>query len=221
MSSADRISDIRLVNGFNKLNFKAVGKIELSQADKDELVIEADRELCSRIKTEVIDDILIITQKGDWLDWIGNPFANPDPIVFHVKMKNITSLSLSGPGTLVCPNITGEVLQLTLSGPGVMTFSKISVNSVKTDLSGVGSVQISGETDTQIINLSGAGNYKSNDLQSNSAKINLSGVGNATIWAKNALDVQISGAGSVEYLDHPQITKKISGIGMLKYIGDR
>lgn len=221
MPSGDRMSDIRSVSGFTKLNFKAVGKVELIQADADELIIEADREVCGRIKTEVIDNTLIITYKGEWFDWVGIPLAGMDAIVFHLKMKNINSLAVSGVGSLSCPNITTEALQLTLSGPGWMTFSKIAVNSVKTDLSGVGSVQISGQAETQTVTLSGAGSYNGYTLETNSALVNLSGVGNVRVWAKTSLDVHISGAGGVEYFGHPQLTQKNSGIGMLKYMGDR
>ena len=89
MTSSELIQDIRVVQNFTRLNFKAIGKVELIQADTESLVIEADRDVCNLIKTEVIDRVLVISYQGEWLDWVGLPFNNTDGITFHLKMKNI------------------------------------------------------------------------------------------------------------------------------------
>ena len=216
MDQKERVMDHRSVAGFSKLNFKAVGKVNLVQNDSEGLTIEAKPEILSRIRTEVINGILIITCTADWLDWLGAPFYTPDDIIFNINMRRVEEISFSGIGKFNSPKIISESLRLALSGPGSVTITEVLVRKLTVELSGVGSIQISGKTVNQSVHLSGAGSYKGENLESLNTAIHLSGVGNASLWVNETLDANISGAGVVEYKGIPQVTKRISGIGMLK-----
>jgi hypothetical protein len=221
MENQNNYDETRPIAGISGLKFRAVGKINLTQGDTESLVIHADPEVRSRIRTEILDGILVISYDSDWKDWTGINFLDKGITSFNLTMKEINSLTISGVGNLDAPSITTGSLSLSLSGPATITIGTLQVNSLSVEMSGVGSIDVAGKCADQSIALSGAGSYKSPRLETERTSVKLSGVGNATIWAKESLDADISGAGAVEYYGAAKITQKISGIGVLKYLGNR
>ncbi|HBO33322.1 MAG TPA: hypothetical protein DD636_01040 [Anaerolineaceae bacterium] len=211
----------RDVSGFTALAFKGMGRVELTQGDHDELVIEALPEICSRIQTYVRDNTLYIDYTENWKDWTGVRTLSGDKIRFRLGMREITSLSISGVGSLDCPSIESASLSLALSGPSFLTVGALKCTTLNVSLSGVGSVDVAGTTEELDVTLSGAGSFKAARLETAKANVRLSGVGTATVWAKETLNASISGAGKIEYYGSPQITQSNTGLGVLKFLGNR
>lgn len=209
------------VSGFNGIHFKSVGKIMLSQGETEGLTIQADPEVRARIHTEVKDGILWITQETDWKDWTGFRLIDKGMTIYHVKMKDIQSLTVSGVGSVDCAEINSDALSITLSGPGTLTVGAVKANSLSVEISGVGSVDIAGKCAEQHLNLSGAGSYQGTRMETQRTTIKLSGVGNARVWANELLDATISGAGGIEYYGEAKVNQKVSGLGVIKYLGAR
>lgn len=209
------------VSGFSGIQFKAVGKILLSQGTTESLTIDADPETRSHIHTEVKDGVLRITQDTDWKDWTGFRLIDRGVTTFHLVMKDIKTLAISGVGTLDCAEIKTDSLALTISGPGTMTIGTVKLDTLTVDISGVGSVDVAGSCTDLTVSLSGAANYKGSRLSSVRSTVKLSGVGNATVWASESLDATLSGAGVIEYYGDAKVTQKVSGLGMIKYLGAR
>lgn len=221
MSDQINNQEKRDVSEFSGLHFKGVGKIELTQGDHDELVIEALPEVRSRIHTEVRDGILVIYYESDWLDWSGVRILGGEKIIFHMMMRDIKSLSISGVGNLDAARIVSDQLAISLHGPGIITIGTVQVKNLALTLSGVGSMDIAGTAPDLSLTISGAGTVKASRLETDRAVVKLSGVGNATVWAKTTLDASISGMGAIEYYGSPMITQRNSGLGVLKYLGNR
>jgi len=221
MDNSNNNTESRPVSGCTGLQFKAVGKIIVTQGENEGLVIQADPEIRSRVQTEVKDGILVVSYDSDWKDWTGLNFIDKGVATFSLTLKDIKSLAISGVGNLDSASIISDSLSLSLSGPATMTFGTLTVNSLKVDMSGVGSIDVAGKCLDQNINLSGAGSYKASRLESDRATVKLSGVGSATVLVNETLDASISGAGAVEYYGNAKTTQKISGIGVLKYLGTR
>jgi len=211
----------RDVSGFNALVFKGMGRVDLVQGDHEELVIEAQPEIRSRIQTTVENGTLLIDYNEDWKDWTGFRTLSGDKIRFRLMMREITSLSLAGVGSLDSARVEAPALSLAISGPGLMTIGTLKANRLDASLAGVGSLDVAGSVDEVNITLSGAGSYKAGRLESVKTDIRLSGVGTATVWAKEELNASISGAGVIEYYGSPRISQSNSGLGMLKFMGNR
>jgi len=209
------------VSGFNALVFKGMGRVDLVQGDHEELVIEAQPEIRSRIQTTVENGTLLIDYNEDWKDWTGFRTLSGDKIRFRLMMREITSLSLAGVGSLDSARVEAPALSLAISGPGLMTIGTLKANRLDASLAGVGSLDVAGSVDEVNITLSGAGSYKAGRLESVKTDIRLSGVGTATVWAKEELNASISGAGVIEYYGSPRISQSNSGLGMLKFMGNR
>jgi hypothetical protein len=209
------------VSGFNGIQFKSVGKIMLSQGDTDSVTIEADSEVRARIHAEVKDSVLWITQDTDWKDWTGFRLIDKGMTTFHIVMKDIKSVAISGVANIDCASVKSDVLGLTLSGPGTITFGSVKADTINVEISGVGSIDIAGTCTDQNITLSGAGNYQGSRMESARTIIKLSGVGNAKVWANESLDATLSGAGGIEFYGAAKVNQKVSGLGVIKYLGTR
>ena len=211
----------REVSGFSALMFRGMGRIDLLQGDHEELVILAQPEILSRIKTEVREGTLHIDYDEDWKDWTGIRTLSGDKIVFRLMMKEILSLSISGVGSLDTPRIETGNLSLSITGPGFLTVGELKTTSLAASLSGVGAIDVAGTTDELAVTLSGAGAFKGSRLAAGKANVRLSGVGTATVWAKDTLETSLSGAGVIEYYGSPQLVQSNTGLGVLKFIGNR
>jgi hypothetical protein len=211
----------RDVSGFSALVFKGMGRVDLVQGDHEELIIEAQPEIRSRILTTVSDNTLLIDYNEDWKDWTGFRTLSGDKIRFRLMMRDINALSISGVGSLDCPRLDSPNLTLAISGPGLLTIGTLKTAKLDVALSGVGSVDVAGATEELNLKLSGAGAFRAARLETNRADVHLSGVGSATVWAKETLNVSISGAGVIEYYGSPRISQSNTGLGVLKFMGNR
>ncbi len=211
----------REVSGFSALMFRGMGRIDLIQGDHEELVIEAQPEIRSRIKTEVREGTLHIDYDEDWKDWTGIRTLSGDKIVFRLVMRDISAISVSGVGSLDAPRIETGSLSLAITGPGLLTVGELKTTSLAVNLSGVGAIDVAGTTDELAVTLSGAGSFRAARLVALKASVRLSGVGSATVWAKDTLEASISGAGVIEYYGSPKLVQSNTGLGVLKFMGNR
>lgn len=221
MSDQTSNFESREVSGFSALVFKGMGRIDLTQGDHEELVIEAQPEIRSRIVTRVENGTLFIDYNEDWKDWSGIRLLSGDKIRFRLTMREISSLSLTGVGSLDSPRIESPSLSLSISGPGLMTIGAVKTGKVDISLAGVGSLDVAGLTDEANISLSGAGSFRGARLESTRTDVRLSGVGTATVWAKEFLNAAVTGAGVIEYYGSPRISQSNTGLGVLKFMGNR
>jgi hypothetical protein len=208
----------RPIGKFSKVIVKTVGCYKVHQAPVEQLIIHGNKDVLSRIRTQIRDDVLMITYNSDWLDVLGISLINPEAIHFSISTPVLDEIVLHSISYLTMQGLTAERLTLSLDGPGSIKLSDVQLSHLQANLTGVGAIEISGKAQSQIVNLSGAGTYKSANLESQNAQIHLSGVGSARVSVQKQLDVSLSGAGSVEYFGAPAITQKITGLGMLKSI---
>jgi hypothetical protein len=214
-------NETRIFSGLTGVHQKGVGVMLITQGDKDELRIEADPEIRSRIITEVKDGVLVIRHDHDFVDWMRLWTKSLDPLRFFLTLKDIRTIKLSGAGTIKAPSVKGDTLELINSGAGAQTIENLDVRTFKAELSGAGSMEMAGKVDEQVIKLSGAGSFNGARLESRKTEVKLSGVGSASVWVKESLAVNLSGLGSIEYYGEPQVTEKKTGLGSLKSLGKK
>jgi hypothetical protein len=204
------ISQERQVSGFSKVSLSGIGQLIISQGTTESLTIDAEDNILPQITTTVVGDTLHIDFKND--NFKTNVIPTK-PIIYHLAVKNISGIQISGAGSVDAANLTSDNLEVSSSGAGSIHLLSITAQSVSSEISGVGGVELSGKVTNQSINISGSGTYNAPDLESQNATVTISGAGGATVWAKTSLNVTVSGAGSVNYYDSPTITKNISGVG--------
>ncbi len=185
--SANVVSEPRDVSDFDEVELRGVGNLSIQQADSESLTVEAEEDVLPKIRTEVVNNRLIIGPEPN------TSIQTSQPINYTLTVKDLNALKVSESGDIQAEGISTDKL-------GVI-------------ISGAGDVEISGRADGQEIDISGTGDYQAKDLESKEAKVDVGGTGSAIVNASDELDAKVSGAGSVEYVGDPTVNQDVSGTG--------
>ena len=119
------------VGGFSRVAHRGIGEVRLRQGERDGVEIEAPAHIRSRLIAEVVGDTLEIGHRHDWWDW-ADWFSLPSfrPIRFHVTMREIKGIGLSGAGQLLASGINADHLDITLSGAGNIRLDAVTANEI-------------------------------------------------------------------------------------------
>jgi hypothetical protein len=182
-------SETRQVSGFTGIDLSGVGEVFIEQGQSESLTIEADDNVLPVLTSEVEDSVLRLDQKPR------TTVRTRNPIRYRVTLKDLTSLELSGSGSVSAENLR--------------------INALRVDIDGSGTIDLAGSADEQRIEVSGSGQYDAAELSSRSVEVDISGSGKATVAVTEQLRVDISGSGTVTYSGDPQIDQSVSGSGRL------
>lgn len=193
---------------------KASGSFDVffSQAETNEIRIEADENLMKYIQTSVEDGVLRIRTKS------GMNIRPSQDIKVYVKSPKYKSVSLSGSGNMVAETkITStEKIKLSISGSGDIKLQEIDAPQVDVNISGSGKAEGFGSTRDLDIDVAGSGDVMMKDLKAENAKISIAGSGNVWVFASMKLDVRVAGGGDIHYYGNPaDIKSKLAGSGNL------
>lgn len=217
------ISEKREVSGFSEVALQGYGDLIIEQNPDapESLVIEADQEIMSRLSSEVRGGRLILGFDMAWYDWIGWGlewlFTPNKAIRYHLSMKQISNVAVSGAANLTSARMQSDSLRLTVSGAGKMRIGEVQAQSLSTTISGAGDIEAGAGTVGRLeLHISGSGTVRMADVPTQETRINISGSGSAQVDAAKVLDVHISGAGDVKYKGAPTLTQHISGAGSIR-----
>ncbi len=182
-------SETRQVSGFTGIELSGIGEVTIEQGETESLTIEADDNVLPALTSEVDDSVLELGTKPR------TTVRTRNPIRYRVTLKDLTSIELSGSGSVSGTNLRANALRVNISGSGT--------------------VDLAGSADQQEVDVSGSGRYEAAELPSRSVTIEISGSGKATVAAAEQLRVDISGSGTVTYSGDPTIDQSISGSGRL------
>ncbi len=185
--TANIVEESRDVSGFDEVEMRGIGNLTIEQTGSESLTVVAEEDVLPKLKTDVVNDRLIIGPKP------GTTVRTTEPINYNLTVENLNALAVSGSGDVEAEGIETDRLAVTIGGAG--------------------SVEVGGEADEQEIDISGSGDYRAEGLDSKVVKIGVSGAGAALIHASERLDANVSGAGSVEYVGDPTVEQDASGAG--------
>lgn len=209
--SGNVINETTKVSGFNQVALDGIGTLIITQGNTESLTIEAEDNIIPYIKTTIKDNMLKISYD------VSTP-TPIKPVKFHLTVKNISSIDISGAGKLSADNLSTDSLNLFVNGAAEGNLANIQLKSLVLTISGAGKINASGNTATQTINMNGAGEFNAPSLISQSTTITINGAGKATLNANKTLNAIINGAGQVNYFGNPQITQKINGLGKINHL---
>src|SRR5215207_9829241 len=172
-------SETRPVSGFTGIELSGNGEVTVEQGETESLIIEADDNVLPALTSEVEDSVLRLGTKPR------TRVQTRNPIRYRVTVTDLTSLDLSGSGSISGANL--------------------KVNSLRVTISGSGTMNLAGSADQQELKVSGSGEYEAARLSSRSVSIDISGSGKAEVAAAEQLRVDISGSGTVTYSGDPEI----------------
>jgi len=220
------VSETRNVSNFSEIALQGYGDLTIEQNPDapESLVIEADKDLMSRLTSEVRDGRLILGFDMPWYDWLGWGlewlFTTNKSIHYRVSLKQFNGVALSGAGNLAAGKLQSTgTCKLAVSGAGKLRIAELQAQSLTTTISGSGDVEIgAGSAAQHDLRISGSGSVKAAGLQTAETRVTVSGAGSAEVDARQTLTVHISGAGSVRYSGSPVLNQQISGAGSIHQV---
>lgn len=217
------------ISGFSAVNLAGTGKLIIEQTGTESLTIDAEDNILPLLDPKVVNNQLVLGTKPN------TGFTTTKDIVYHVTVKDIGQVMVSGSGDATATQIKSEMFNVEIGGSGNITIDKLETSAqavfkiggsgevkigelqaqnVSVNVAGSGSVKIAGgAAPNQLVSIGGSGNYEAEGLKSDAVQINVSGSGNATVYADKTLDVLIGGSGSVSYVGNATVTQTKNGSG--------
>lgn len=210
------LQENRQVRNFNGVAAGGSMRVIIKMGNTESLRLEGNKEAIAELITEVKEGILVIKPRTKWNDW--NRKYNNAKITAYVTAKNITSLTMSGSGTMSVENrIEASELVATLSGSGSIR-GAANVQSFVGVISGSGSLNFNGKADESNITLSGSGSFEGKEFTVQDFSTQISGSGSVNIHAEDSIEAVISGSGNVNYSGNASVEKTTVGSGRVRKI---
>ena len=175
-------SETRNVSGFTKIDAGGAINVEVAVQKDFSVVVEADDNLLTNIKTEVSGDTLKIYSE--------DRISPKTRINVLISMPAIEGLDVTGASTGNVTGVNADLLELKASGA-----SKIRIDGTAKQLNA---------------DASGASTVDAESLTVENADVEASGASKAIIAATNDLKVNASGASKISYVGEPKNIKQNS-----------
>jgi len=202
------VKEERSVSDFTKLDVSGAFTVYITQGNKEELVVEADKNLMDMIETRVSGSTLKISTEGSIRDF--------DELNIYLTYKSLEEIEISGAVELTTENrMKTKDLELDVSGAAELDMS-IEAELIYADFSGASDVEFAGYTKEMNVDVSGAAKLDALELETETVKIDVSGSADAKVYVKEKLYADVSGAANLRYKGDPKVNSDISGAGSLK-----
>ena len=215
VGSGNLASETRAVSGFHAVELAASGTLDITQGDKEGLVVEAEDNILPLIETKVKSDgTLLITFKNN------EDVRTTKPVSFKLSVKTLDGMVLAGSGNIhVAGTLSAANESIRLPGSGTITLERLETGALTVSLEGSGSIKVAGTAASQGVQLDGSGRYEAESLKTDAANISVDGSGNCKVWTEKKLEVSIAGSGAVEYYGRPALKQRIPGSGAVRSLG--
>ncbi len=208
---------------FHSISVNSAYTVYVKQSNKEEVRVEAEKEIYDLTEITVKEGVLHINIKRDDSKSSKSIWQKIDNIKFlptlkvYVSIKDVESISVNGNGKLITENsIASDKLSLLVAGTGSMEVD-IKSESIDAKLSGPGSLTIKGYANKMDIENSGAGSIDAYDFEVQNANANLYGLGSMKINVSDKLDAKIYGSGNMLVKGATkEIVKKEYGAGLVE-----
>lgn len=190
-------TETRKLDKFTRIDVGQAIRVELTQGNKHEAVVEVDGAELSEVITDVRGSTLVIKMKSNNYN-----YRNVD-VTVYLTLQDINRLEVSSAARVTSTNIIKvKELDIYVSSAGSATLA-IQSENITVDVSSAGKLELKGNTSSQDISVSSAGNYKGSDLTSKAAEINVSSGGKAEVTVSDKIDASANSGGTIRYSGNP------------------
>ena len=212
VGSGKLASETRAVGGFHAVELAVHGTVDITQGDKEELVVEAEDNILPLVETEVKPDgTLFLTLKSN------EDIETHKPLSFKLSVKALDKMVLTGSGNIrVAGRLAAESETIKLPGSGNITVDNLETGALTVLLEGSGNIKVGGGASSQQVRGDGSGTYAAAALKTATAKVAVDGSGDCKVRAEKTLEVSIAGSGEVSYHGHPELRQRVTGSGEVR-----
>lgn len=207
LGAAEKASIRKDFDQIESLEFRGEGGMIVSQGDRNQIILEGDKQCINQIKVIMNNGRLIIENKPGLLKKGCKDFT------CQLVVQNLNSIVLDGNVYFKSNALTFSKLSINMYGD---SFADVDLQgeSLSVIMEGNGRLIAGGKVGDQEVVMKGSAFYHGDDLDSLSAVIKIIGSGRANVSALNSLDVTITGDGKVYYAGEPkELHQNILGTG--------
>lgn len=215
--------DVMNIVDFHSISVNSAYTVYVKQSNKEEVRVEAEKDIYELTEITVKEGILHIDIKKDDSKTSKSIWQKIDNIKLlptlkvYVSIKDVQKLSVNGNGKLITENsIASDNLNLLVAGKGSMEVD-LKTKTLEAKLAGPGDLTINGYTDDLILENSGAGSIDAFKFESQNASATLYGLGSIKMNVSEKLDAKIYGSGNISVKGATkEIIKKEYGSGIVE-----
>lgn len=211
--------EARTVASFTAVRLLGAIDLVISQGSSESVNIEGEADQVKDVTTTVQNGTLVISHKTGWSlwSWFRVPSAAPRAVV---SAKTLNAIELEGSGDIHGATLVSQEKFLArVTGTGDIHIDALAARALDVRIAGSGDVRIAGAVNDADVRIAGSGNFSGGELKVGNCKVVISGSGDATVWARDRLDVSIAGSGDVGYYGTPVVAQALAGSGSIKPLG--
>ena len=244
--NGESATDTRALGDFDAIDVAGGLRVVVTPNPAPAARVTCDQNLLPYIHTVVKDRTLFIAERGEGPGWVrldpqvscsitvsapalrsldisgasdvGVEVGDPKTAAgLSLDALEFASLSGSGNLRLRAPQRAAS-LHVDVSGSGSAHLDDLSLGHLTVELSGSGLLEAAGTAEVNMAEVSGSGALLCRRLRADSVTLDISGSGDATVYAKNEVNINLSGSGDVGVWGAPpSVHTEITGSGDVKF----
>lgn len=218
LSLAGTVTKTLDVEPFQRLEVSGASSVTVRKGEVQSVSVSIEKEYLARVNTEVSNGELdlYVREKG----WFGGSAKGVFEIVTpelssvevsgsgSVEIDSVESktfiIELSGSGDISIGELTSESVRIELAGSGDIDVGDIAALKMKVDIMGSGDVKVAGALAKLSIDIMGSGDFDGHELDTESVKGEVIGSGSITVRTANSSDFTSIGSGKGKVLNPSQ-----------------
>lgn len=201
------------VTSFDRLRVDGPFRIEVTSGRGSSARAIGDPRAIDGVSIRVEGRTMIV--RRDTSAWGGMPGAPRGTVTIALGTQNLTSIWVSGAGSVAVDRMKGGKLDLAVDGPGRIDLAAVSADWLGVAISGSGGMRIGGTTSDMRVAMRGSGDLDATALTASDAEIVTEGSGAVRLNARRAAKVTSTGAATVEVAGDIGCTVKNLGSGVV------
>ncbi|WP_324677656.1 head GIN domain-containing protein [Hymenobacter sp. GOD-10R] len=195
-SASAQEKQTRQTGDFRAIKASGAVNIILKQGAKTSVVLEAQDEMLSHIRTEVENGTLRIYRDKDGGSLRSLLGGKSDKVVAYITTPQLTGLELSGASDVKSESVfSADHFTIKASGASDVTLG-VKASTLNVEASGASDIRLTGQVESQQVHISGSSDYRASELLSKRATVEASGASDAYVSAES-LSSHASGASDV------------------------
>lgn len=198
------------LHGVEGVDLHVPAELYLEPGSSERLTTSAAPSVLSRLRATVRGSVLRLSLAN------GASISTNQPIAYHLTLPRVSSIAVEGAGLVQASSPSGGNVSLRLEGAARARIQNLRATDLTAQLAGASSVDLTGSTTTEDVQLSGAGSYTADSFDAADVSVYVTGAGDCKVRADRSLDVTINGLGKVSYAGSPAtVQRQVSGLGSI------
>lgn len=185
------------VNGVREVVFRVPGDLSIEQAASDELTIQAEPAVLSKLNARVRGERLHLE--------VRESLRTEHPIRLTLRLRELAFLSNESSGNVRIDTLSQATLRVKAVGSGDVVIAALRADRLELLLSGSGDVSVRGTVLDVDVQHSGSGDFDGASLRAASVQVLHEGSGDVSVGRVDRLDAVLQGSGDVRTVGTPRL----------------